>query len=76
MNMCHHLDCNKHYCGVEVDAKTHRENQNKLMPSDGAPEFGVWKDTKYVHKETRLFYCGIVLYLKPDGTYELGDTTG
>ncbi len=58
------------------DSKTHNENQEKLNAKEGPPHFGIWTNSMWVNEPVKLFYCGIVLHLNNDGTYNLEDTTG
>jgi hypothetical protein len=66
---CNHEQCKGNlYCYAEAYFNSHIKNQKKL-------EFGVNPtNTSLVKTLTRLEFCGVEVYLNPDGTYEISHT--
>lgn len=55
------------YCALRSHASSWEEMSDLLMKDAGRTT---------VTKETRLQFCGVALWLSPDGTYQIGDTSG
>jgi hypothetical protein len=71
----------KKYRWPDIRSKRYKRAVDKLNLStyhamDKLLGEGPWTDTCHVVRKGSFQFCGVELTLYPDGTYDLGDTSG
>ena len=72
--MCNHPNCPEEYCKVQFYHDEHDKMNNILNLTNS--EYKCWGSTCYMPEKTKLQFCGVMLTLYPNGTYNLSDTSG